>query len=293
MKNYYDLQGDGGSGILEQVTRKVEEAARNLDTVRSIVAIGSGKGGVGKSSLTAVLGAAMAARGHRVAILDADLNGPSQARMNGLGLVPMLPGRKGLLLPKSNHGIGVVSMGALVPEGASLELGSVAQGDSHTWRATQELTLLRDLLSTVEWDHLDLLLIDLPPGAERTVQYIEALGPRVALLLVTIPADLARGVVSRSVAAVRETPNRLLGYVENMSGYVCPDCHAVKPLFPETRAVDLDLPLLGSIPFDPVLAERLDRGVPTMPGGPIGVALGDLADQLSERIASATTEVST
>ena len=110
-------------------------------------------------------------------------------------------------------------------------------------------------------------MVDLPPGAERTVQYAEFLGPRTSFLLVTIPSEVARGVVARSVAALSKGPNRILGYVENMSGYYCRDCDAIKPLFvsPEGRGPEnagLPIPCLGSVPFDPELARHCDQGIP-------------------------------
>ena len=122
-------------------------------------------------------------------------------------------------------------MGSLIPESEALEFESAAQGESHTWRATREFALLGEILGSFEWGALDLLLFDLPPGAERTVQYADFLGPRTSFLLVTIPSEVSRGVVARSVAALSKGPNRLLGYVENMSGYYCRDCNAIKPLF--------------------------------------------------------------
>ena len=122
-------------------------------------------------------------------------------------------------------------MGSLIPESEALEFESAAQGESHTWRATREFALLGEILGSFEWGALDLLMFDLPPGAERTVQYADFLGPRTSFLLVTIPSEVARGVVARSVAALSKGPNRLLGYVENMSGYYCRDCNAIKPLF--------------------------------------------------------------
>ena len=126
-------------------------------------------------------------------------------------------------------------MGSLIPESEALEFESAAHGESHTWRATREFALLGEILGSFEWGALDLLLFDLPPGAERTVQYADFLGPRTSFLLVTIPSEVARGVVARSVAALSKGPNRLLGYVENMSGYYCRDCNAIKPLFVSTR----------------------------------------------------------
>ena len=128
-------------------------------------------------------------------------------------------------------------MGSVIPESEALEFESAAHGESHTWRATREFALLGEILESFEWGALDLLMFDLPPGAERTVQYADFLGPRTSFVLVTIPSEVARGVVARSVAALSKGPNRLLGYVENMSGYYCRDCNAIKPLFvsPERR----------------------------------------------------------
>jgi ATP-binding protein involved in chromosome partitioning len=160
----------------------------------------------------------------------------------------------------TRNGIGVVSMGSLVPEPRSVDFESVASGSSHTWRATREFTVLRELLAGMEWGKLDYLLVDLPPGAERIVQYAELLGPSALFLLITIPSDMARGVVARSIDALGKTPNRILGYIENMQGYYCSDCKQIKPLFPTQPGVKLDLPCLGSVPFDPELAELCDQG---------------------------------
>jgi ATP-binding protein involved in chromosome partitioning len=262
VKSYFDIVGDGGSRVVEQVKAKQARIAGSLAGVRRLLAVGSGKGGVGKSTLTMQLAAALAAGGSKVAILDADLNGPSQARMAGLGTVPLLPGADGLLMPRTAAGIGIVSMGLLVPESSALDFDTVVEGDSFVWRATREFTLLGDLLAGVAWGELDYLLVDLPPGAERTVQYAEFLGAGASLLLVTMPSDLSRGIVSRSIAALRKTPNRVLGYVENMKGYVCAGCHSVQPLFPESDAVDLGIPRLGAVPFDPAIAAACDRGEP-------------------------------
>ena len=105
-------------------------------------------------------------------------------------------------------------------------------------------------------------MFDLPPGVERTVQFADFLEPRTSFALVTIPSEVARGVVARSVAALSKGPNRLLGYVENMSGYYCRDCNAVKPLFVSTEQSGLEIPCLGTVPFDPELARHCDRGIP-------------------------------
>src|SRR5512132_165476 len=235
VKSYRDIVGDGGSRVLEQVAAQRARITDALASVRHLVAVGSGKGGVGKSTLTMHLAGALRARGLRIAILDADFNGPSQARMAGVQGALFVPGSHKVSLPRAKNGIAVFSMGSVIPESEALEFESAAHGESHTWRATREFALLSEILGSFEWGALDLLMFDLPPGAERTVQYADFLGPRTSFLLVTIPSEVARGVVARSVAALSKGSNRVLGYVENMNGYYCRDCNAIKPLFDSGR----------------------------------------------------------
>jgi ATP-binding protein involved in chromosome partitioning len=309
MKRYHDIVGDGGSRVLEQVAEQRTRVTDGLAGVRHLVAVGSGKGGVGKSTLTLHLAGALRARGLRIAILDADFNGPSQARMAGVEGALFVPGSHKVALPRTTNGIAVFSMGSMIPESQALEFESTAHGESHTWRATREFALLGEILRSFEWGALDLLMFDLPPGAERTVQYADFLGPRTSFVLVTIPSEVARGVVARSVAALSKGPNRLLGYVENMSGYYCRDCNAIKPLFvspdqPPPRsgrsATRLEIPCLGTVPFDPELAWHCDRGTPLaeLPdtpvpphraekraaGTPVGRALEHVAQQLLDSL---------
>ena len=304
MKNYHDIVGDGGSRVLEQVAEQRTRITDGLAGVRHLVAVGSGKGGVGKSTLTLHLAGALRARGLRIAILDADFNGPSQARMAGVQGALFVPGSHRVALPRTKSGIGVFSMGSLIPESEALDFESTARGESHTWRATREFALLGEVLGAFEWGELDLLMFDLPPGAERTVQYADFLGPfdaaqsgpRVSFLLVTIPSEVSRGVVARSVAALSKgpfdgaqgRPNRLLGYVENMSGYYCRDCNAIKPLFGSAEPSNLQIPCLGSVPFDPDLASHCDRGIPLgdLRETPVGRALDDVARRLLDTLDS-------
>ena len=288
MKSYHDIAGDGGSRVLEQVAEQRARISDGLSGVRHLLAVGSGKGGVGKSTLTLHLAGALRARGLRIAILDADFNGPSQARMAGVQGALFVPGRDRVALPRTSSGIGVFSMGSLVPESSALEFESTAHGESHTWRATREFALLGEILGAFEWGALDLLMFDLPPGAERTVQYAEYLGPRTSFVLVTIPSEVARGVVARSVAALSKGPNRLLGYVENMSGYYCRDCNAIKPLFDSAEPSALSIPCLGTVPFDPELAGHCDRGIPLAPGDdtPVGRSLDHIAQRIMDDLDS-------
>ena len=154
MKGYHDIAGDGGSRILEQVAEQRTRITDGLAGVRHLVAVGSGKGGVGKSTLTLHLAGALRARGLRIAILDADFNGPSQARMAGVRDALFVPGSHKVGLPRTTNGIGVFSMGSMIPESEALEFESAAQGDSHTWRATTSWTTpLRTLrTSALHWN---------------------------------------------------------------------------------------------------------------------------------------------
>lgn len=291
MKSYHDIVGDGGSNILEQVAEQKDRIGRAMSQVKHRVAVGSGKGGVGKSTVTRALASAVASRGLKVAIVDADFNGPTQARMTGLQGAMPVPGVDGsIALPKSRDGVGVFSVGAFLPESEALNFASVSTGESHTWRATKEFAALGEVLASVAWGKLDVLLFDLPPGAERTLQFAEYLGPETSFLLVTIPSEVSRGVVARSVAALARTENPVLGYVENMSGYLCPDCGSIKPLFPEVKdGIVLDLSCLGRVPFDPALAFACDRGVSfvDLPETAATRALSAIAGRLVETLESA------
>lgn len=260
MRRYHDIQGDGGSQVVAQIAAERERIGRSLARVRSRLAIASGKGGVGKSTVALLLAGALRREGLEVAVLDADLNGPCQARLAGLRGHPLVPAGDGLELPRTDAGIGLVSLGMVVAEDQAVDFPSVAEGDSHVWRATREFAALGQLLGAVQWGALDVLLFDLPPGAERTFQCAEFLGPETAFLLVTLPSDVSRGVVARAAASLARLPNRLLGYVENMSGYWCDGCEQRRPLFPERAEVSLPLPCLGSLPFDPLLARLADAG---------------------------------
>jgi ATP-binding protein involved in chromosome partitioning len=307
VKGYHDIAGDGGSRILEQVAERQTRIADGLAGVRHLVAVGSGKGGVGKSTLTLHLAGALRARGLRIAILDADFNGPSQARMAGVQGALFVPGQKKMALPRTQNGIAVFSMGSIIPESEALEFESAARGDSHTWRATKEFALLGEILGSCEWGALDLLMFDLPPGAERTVQYADFLGSKTSFVLVTIPSEVSRGVVARSVAALlarrslggggskgpfdgaQGRPNRVLGYVENMSGYYCRDCNAIKPLFISPESSGLEIPCLGTVPFDPELARHCDTGIPLAPPETlVGRALEQVAQNLMDSLEIST-----
>ena len=119
------------------------------------------------------IASAFKTQGRAVAILDADINGPSQVRLGGIQNAALLPGKSGLAIPKTREGIAVLSFASLFKEGQAVKFESVASGDTHTWRATREFSVLADILACAEWGELDVLLVDLPPGAERTLQFAD------------------------------------------------------------------------------------------------------------------------
>lgn len=294
MKSYHDIAGDGGSDVVGQVVAQQRTIAAALAGVRRVLAIGSGKGGVGKSTLTFGLARALARRGRSVAVLDADLNGPSQAQMAGVAAAPWVPGAEGLEPPRRRDGIAVVSTGSVLAGGRPVEFDTVSHDHGHVWRATREFALIGQLVGSVRWGRLDALLVDLPPGAERTVHFAELLtglaGERCAFALVTIPSEVARGVVARSVTALNGTGAPLLGVIENMAGYWCRDCGAVRPLFPGAgaEAAELGAPLLGSVPFDPALAALADGGWPEAEED--GAAVRAI-DEVAGRLLAATADL--
>lgn len=189
-------------------------------------------------------------------------------------------------LPRTRGGIGVFSMGSLIPESEALDFESATDGESHTWRATREFALLGEILGSFDWGPLDVLLFDLPPGAERTVQYADFLEDRASFVLVTVPSQVARGVVARSIAALSKRSHRILGYVENMSGYYCRDCDAIRPLFASAPADPFTVPCLGTVPFDPELARHCDAGTAfeELPDAPVRRALEQVAQRLLDTL---------
>lgn len=281
MKTYHDIVGDGGSNVLGQVEAQQSAIAQALSGVRHRLAIGSGKGGVGKSTVTMALARALRRQGNRVAILDADFNGPCQAQLAGLGSAPWVPGENGLALPRNAQGIGIASFGSLLGEAQPFEVASVAPNEEQTWRGMREFALLGQLLGSVDWGQLDVLLYDLPPGTERTRQYAQFLDEATQFVLVTIPSDLSRSVVARTISALEKSATPFLGVVENMAGYFCRDCGEVRPLFPAPDG-DLAAPILGKIPFDPAFASLGENGAE--PANPSIQAVDAIARRISEAL---------
>ena len=262
MKRYKDIAGDGGSNIAGQVEAQHGRLKQRLESVRAIVAIVSGKGGVGKSTLTASLACCFAIDGWNVGVLDADLNGPTQAKVLGVR------GRRLALAdgvvepPATALGVKVMSMDLLLPTDATpLTWDAPVQEEAHTWRGAMEANALREFLADTNWGALDVLLLDLPPGTDR-LSTIASLVPALSgIVVVTIPSDVSQLVVRRSITAAASTRAPVLGLVENMAG-LFPGPDAAK------LAAEAGIPFLGSVPFDRAIAVAGDQGEPFVASDP-------------------------
>jgi ATP-binding protein involved in chromosome partitioning len=262
VKRYRDISGDGGSDVAGQVAAQQERLRRRLAGVRFAVAVVSGKGGVGKSTLTAALATAFALSGWRVGVLDADLNGPSMAKILGVRGRRLLVSGDAVEPPASALGIKVMSMDLLLASDATpLTWQAPTQDEAHTWRGSMEAQAVREFLADTRWGDLDALLIDLPPGTDRLVTITTLVPGLTGTVVVTIPSDVAQLVVRRSITVARHAGPPVLGLVENMAGlFPGPDA--------ATLAADAGIPFLGRIPFDRTLALAADRGDPLVATAP-------------------------
>jgi len=287
MKKYKDIAGDGGSKIIDQVVEQVARLKARMAKIKTKVAVMSGKGGVGKSAITANLAAAFAMRGFAVGILDADLNGPAIAMMIGVRGQRLRNSEEGVHPALGPLGIKVMSMDLFLPRDETPVIWDAStQQDSFVWRATLEVSVLREFLSDAAWGELDLLLIDLPPSAD-SVSNMAGLLPEIdGSILVTIPSGVSQLVVKKSIAVAKETLKAPpLGLVENMAAYLCPRCGAEGELFhpgdSEGTAASLGIPFLGRVPFDPRISISSDQGVPFLmrhADSPAGRAILQIAE---------------
>lgn len=262
-RTYHQVAGEDRSRLGEQVGRQLARVTERLRDVRRVVAIVSGKGGVGKSHVTASLAVTLSRGGAKVGVLDADLQSPTVARMLG-ALGPLLVDNEGVNPAIARDDVRVISMDLLLEEGAPLRWPTRAQAwgaHSHTWRGVAETGALREFLGDVCWGTLDYLLVDMPPDAHRLEDLAELAPALHGIVAVTIPSDESRRSVARALNAAREHKVRILGVVENMSGYACDECHTIRPLFSGDAGAQLsaefDVPLLGRIPFQASLGEGL------------------------------------
>ena len=247
-----------------------------LPGVKSIVAVASGKGGVGKSTVSVNLAVALADTGAQVGLLDADIYGPSIPTMMGVKDQPGVIGQK--ILPMISHDIKMMSIGFLIPEDQSV-----------TWRGPMVHQAVQQLLRDVLWGELDYLLIDMPPGtgdAHLTLTQSVALSGGV---VVTTPQDVALIDARRGVAMFQQVNVPILGIIENMSYFICPHCAERTEIFTtgggKRASEDLGVPFLGEIPIDPAVCLAGDQGTPIVrkePDSPQTQAFRTIADGLKQ-----------
>ena len=265
MKTYDDLAGDGGSNIVDQVQALGVKLRSRLDRIKHKVALMSGKGGVGKSSLTANVAACLVDKGYSVGILDADLNGPSICHLLGVrNSQKLIIDENGDQPGTGIHGIKLMSMDMLLSSPDSPVMWTEETDATAVWVSTMESTALRELVADTDWGDLDYLLIDMPPGSDR-IDNIRGLIPELAgVVEITIPSMLSQHIVAKSITKNNKMKVPILGLVENMAGYTCPHCEKEGPLFEgqdvEELAKQKNIPYIGKIPFDTRIGRKTDSG---------------------------------
>ena len=246
--------------------------------VKHTIAVISGKGGVGKSTLTVNLAAAFAKQQKQVGVLDADIHGPSVPRLLGLTGQQVKVGPPGAFPVAGPLGMKVVSIDFFLPEEKTPTI----------WRGPLKMTAIRQFLSDVVWGKLDILFIDLPPGTGDEPLSIAQLLPNIdGVVIVTMPSELSRAVVNKAIMFARRLGMPIIDVVENMSGYICPTCGDKIDIFQsgggKKMAEETGVPFLGSIPIDPKIGMDSDKGSPFViehPNSPAAKAFFEIVDKV-------------
>lgn len=259
----------------EELTRKLNPQKEFQFASARVIAIGSGKGGVGKSTVTVNLAVALAKQGYKVGLIDADIVGFSVSRMMGIsGKRPMVIGED-TILPLEVHGVKVISMGSFADENTPI-----------IWRGPLLAGALEQFLNDVLWGELDFLLLDLPPGTGDIPLTVMQKIPQAELVLVTTPQAAASHVAGRLAFMAQKTQIQLIGIIENMAYFECPNCGERHYIFgkgaTEELAGELGTQILGSIPIDVEVRERSDEGNPiVLDDVPISYIYQDIAKKIA------------
>lgn len=264
----------------EITARSVQPGVKVFDTIKNIVAIASGKGGVGKSTTTVNLALALAKEGAKVGILDADIYGPSQPRMLGIHARPASTDGK-TMEPLEAYGVQAMSIGFLIDEETPM-----------VWRGPMVTQALEQLLRDTNWRDLDYLLIDMPPGTGDVQLTLSQKIPVSGAVIVTTPQDIALLDARKGLKMFEKVNVKVLGIVENMSTHICSQCGHEEHIFGagggETMAQDYDIDLLGSLPLDITIRENADGGKPSVaadPEGAIAKSYGEIARKMAAKLA--------
>jgi ATP-binding protein involved in chromosome partitioning len=247
IRTYHQLTDTDRSGLPLQIGAQRKRVADRLAAVGRVIAVMSGKGGVGKSYVTAHLARALSRAGRAVGVLDADLNGPTIPRLLDVVHSPRATGTDGIEPATGADGVRCISMAMLLEDGAPLAFKGPS-AESFVWRGAMEAAALRELLGDVAWGALDTLLLDLPPGMQRYIELCDILGAAPAVLTVTIPTPESRDAVRRAMRAAVEHGSPLLGIIENMTG------QGFEGSAGDDLAREFSVPVLARIPWHPTPA---------------------------------------
>ncbi len=237
---------------------KPQEGSMKPSGVQRIIGIGSGKGGVGKSTVSTNLAVALARQGRRVGLLDADIYGPSVPRMMGVNKRPASPDGK-TIIPLQGHGVTLMSIGFMLPEEKAV-----------VWRGPMLMGALQQMLTQVEWGELDVLLVDLPPGTGDVAMTLCQKSDVTGAIIVSTPQDVALLDARKALDMFNTLKTPILGLIENMGAFHCPNCGHEAHIFGQggvqDEAAKLDLPFLGTLPIDLETRVAGDAGVPIAAG---------------------------
>ncbi len=251
--------------VVEQVTRQVQRVNARMAKIKHKVLIMSGKGGVGKSFVSSNLAQAFALKDYAVGILDADINGPAIPRMMGIPSDHLKISPEGAIPAEGPLKIKVMSMDLLLSGKDTPVIWDGPAQSEFVWRGALEKGAISEFLSDICWNQLDILFFDLPPGTDQVLNLIQLLPDLAGVIMISIPSEVSRHVVGKALTFINKKQVPLLGLIENMSGYVCPKCGDISNLFGNDNLWNLpDGFFLGSIPFDPRIAECSDSGLPLL-----------------------------